>query len=224
MTEEEKMSYQQENSEEYIFSFPKVPYFLIDDEIGEDKRAKYFNEFEKIIKLYNIYERGNKFIAEGSNADYIPSDLRYKKSSMIMNKEARFLFSNAPSFNVNIDDVSGKYTTENTIMQKYLDKVLEKTNFNGKLIKGLKDCFIGKRVAIVLNFNETSGITITFLNSLEFVYEIDRDTDELRKFVTFYEMEGTESLSNQIQSTFQSEEENRKNRRFGVLIVLYIHL
>lgn len=197
MTEEEKMSYQQENSEEYIFSFPKVPYFLIDDEIGEDKRAKYFNEFEKIIKLYNIYERGNKFIAEGSNADYIPSDLRYKKSSMIMNKEARFLFSNAPSFNVNIDDVSGKYTTENTIMQKYLDKVLEKTNFNGKLIKGLKDCFIGKRVAIVLNFNETSGITITFLNSLEFVYEIDRDTDELRKFVTFYEMEGTESLSNQ---------------------------
>lgn len=198
MTEEEKMSRQVDMSDEYIYSFPRVPYFLIDGEVSDDKREKYFDDFAKTIKLYGIYERGNKFIAEGSNLDYVPSDLRYKKSAMIMNKEARFLFSNTPSFNVNVDDVSSKYTDENTIMQKFLDKVLERTNFNGKLIKGLKDCFIGKRIAIVLNFNETNGINITFLNSLEFIYELDRENDdELKKFVTFYEIEGTDSLSKQ---------------------------
>ena len=38
------------------------------------------------------------------------------------------------------------------------------------LLKGLKDCFIGKRIAIVVNFND-DGITITFLKPTEFIYE-----------------------------------------------------
>lgn len=199
MLEEQKMINQiLEEESEYIVSFLDVPYFLFDDEIGANKKSDYIKEVTEIKQYYKDYKVGCKFIPEGSNGDYVPSTLRFKKSAMIMNKEARFLFSNPPTFNVNPDDVDGKYKEENAIIQNFLDKVLEKNNFNGNVLKALKDCFIGKRVAIVLNFNEDSGVTITFLNSLEFIYEVSgRGTNDLTKFVTFYNMVNTDSLKDQ---------------------------
>lgn len=194
MTEEEIMM-QQNDLDEELIAYTSIPYFLLEDEKDFDN---YSLEFNEINKFYRIYKRGKNFIAEGSNADYIPSNLKYKKSAMIINKEARFLFSNPPTFNVNEDDVDGKYKVENAIIQKYLNKVLVKNNFDGKILKALKDCFIGKRIAIVVNFNEESGITITFLNSLEFVYETSGTRDnELTKFVCFYKTNDSKSLSEQ---------------------------
>lgn len=197
MAEEEVIVNQMEVEDEYKV-YKSIPYFLLDDEMSEAKKQKYNEEFFKIAKLYDIYRNGCDFIKEGCNGHYVPSNLRYKKSTMIMNKEVRFLFSNAPTFNVNVDDVSGEYAQENAVLQDFLDKVIEKTNFHGKLLKGLKDCFIGKRVAIVLNINEEYGFTITFLNSMEFIFEVsDGDDDEIIKFVSFCEKTGVDSLSEQ---------------------------
>lgn len=199
MLEEQKMLNQTyEEDSDYIVSFIDVPYFLFDEEITPSEKSQYTSEITEIKKYYRSYKKGIKFTPEGSNGDYVPSNLRYKKSAMIMNKEARFLFSNPPTFNVNADDVDGTYKKENAIIQDFLDKVLEKNNFNGNVLKALKDCFIGKRIAIVLNFNEMDGITITFLNSLEFVYKTSsRGNNELTKFVTFYNMTETDSLKEQ---------------------------
>lgn len=198
MSEEEKMINQEEYLDDYIISYQDIPYFLFDEEMGEDIKNEYLSEVNEIKKFYKNYNKGVKFVPEGSNGDYVPSKLRYRKSAMIMNKEARFLFSNPPTFIINANDVEDEFKEQNTILQNFLNKVLEKNNFNGNILKALKDCLIGKRIAIVLNFNEKNGITITFLKSLEFIYEVsDRGSNEMTKFVTFYNMVNTKTLREQ---------------------------
>lgn len=200
MSEEEKelKLMQMEKENEVITAYTQIPYFLMDEEFSSSVIKEYKNDFQQIARFYTIYKKGNSFVTEASNGDYLPSDLRYKKSAMIINKEARFLFSNPPTFNVNQEDVDTEYTEENAIIQDFLDAVLDKTDFNGKLLKAGKDCFIGKRIAIVCNFNEESGITVAFLNSLEFIYETSGERDnELVKFVTFYKIVDVPALQDQ---------------------------
>ena len=201
MLEEQKMQEQQKLDEsklQFYSAFPDVPYSLIDKVFGDNQNVanSFKNEFGQIKDFYYIYRAGNEFITEGSNGDYIPSALRYKKASMILNKEARFLFANPPTFNVNIDDVIGDNAEDNAALQDYLDKVFVKTNFHSKLAKAVKDCFVGKRIAIVVNFTSTNKIAIKMLKSTEFIYEYD-DDEELSKFVAFYEETKSDHLSEQ---------------------------
>ena len=75
-------------------------------------------------------------------------------------------------------------------MQDFLDTVLDRNNFNEKLLKAAKDCFIGKRVALVLNFNEETGITVTFLSAREFIHETGGYGDSrLQKLTMFSNIE-----------------------------------
>ena len=99
MLEEVKMAAQQlieDEMEEDYCAYPSIPYFLFEDEMTPSARESYNGELHQIRKYYTIYKKGSYFITEGSNQDYIPSTLRYKKAAMIINKEARFLFSNPP--------------------------------------------------------------------------------------------------------------------------------
>lgn len=199
MLEEQKMQIQEEMGKdklEFIQAYPDVPYAILDKVFDKNLANSFKNEFEQIKELYYIYKRGNDFLPEGSNGDYIPSMLRYKKASMILNKEARFLFANPPTFNVNVDDVIGDNAEDNAVIQDYLDKVFVKTNFHGKLSKAVKDCFVGKRIAIVVNFTETNKIAIQMLKSTEFVFTYN-DDEELNKFVAFYEETKSEHLTEQ---------------------------
>lgn len=199
MDEEMKQTRLQEMENEQaqvLYAYPQIPYFLLEKDFDENLCNSFKKEFEQILKYYEIYHLGADFTTEGSNGDYVPSQLRYKKSRLILNKEARFFVANPPSFNVNVDDVTGKFADENAIIQDYLDKVLELTNFHGKLMKGVKDCFIGKRIAITVNFNEQEGISITFFKSTEFVYSFGKD-EKLNKFTAYYEMTGVDALSEQ---------------------------
>lgn len=174
-----------------------IPYFLIEDEIGEDGRAEYFYELGEISRMYQAYEQGSRFSPEGSNNDYLPSQMKYRKATMIINKEARFFFSNTPTFNVNPDAVDDDDKGDNAILQHFIDMVLEKNNFKGKLLKGLKDCFVAGRVALVWNFND-SGIAINFFNALSFYYEVDlQDETMLTKFVGFKNLTKTKTLKQQ---------------------------
>ena len=199
MNEEQKMENQKKLEAEFnpvIYAYTNIPYFLLEQELDDKFGEEYKREFNEICNLYKIYKIGSYFITEGSNGDYVPSNLKFKKASMIINKEARFLFSNPPSFNLNKEQVDTKYKDENAILQSFLDKVLEKNKFESKILKGLKDCFIGKRIGIVVNFNPKYGITLTFLKSLDFIYE-KNDNDEIVKFISFTRINDTENLSAQ---------------------------
>lgn len=199
MSEEEKMyklQGEQDLLDNFVYAFPDIPSFLIDG-VNELKFNGFETEFQQIRCLYYKFKKGCDFLTEGSNQDYIPSSLRYKKASMIIKKEARFCFSNPPTFNVNPDNVENKDTEENAIIQNFLEKVLEENNYKNGILKALKDCFIGKRIAILLNFND-DGITITFLTSLEFIYETENnEIDKLSKFIAFYKMNSVDNLKDQ---------------------------
>ena len=192
MTEEQKMIAQNNMDPAAVTLYNGIPYSVIADDLSSTQKEAYRAEMQEIVNLYTAYKKGESFLTEGSNSNYIPSDLRYKKAASIINKEARFLFANPPTFNINIDDVSEEIKKQNAIMQDFLDTVLRKNNLNEKLLKAAKDCFIGKRVALVLNFNDTSGITVTFLNSMEFIYETSGiGSNELQKLVMFSNLEDT---------------------------------
>ena len=188
MSETQVMENQENKVVSVITSYNNVPYFIIQDDLEELGQTDYVTEVAEINDYYKAYEKGMDFTTEGTNGEYIPSDVRFKKASSIINKEARFLFANAPSFNINVDDVKGDFAEENTILQEYLDNVLKKNNFDGQIIKGIKDCFIGKRVAIILNFNSNSKeISLMFLNSLEFIFKVASDNpNKLEKFICFH--------------------------------------
>ena len=168
----------------------RVPFSLISTELEGLYGSQLLAEMQEIIGYYQVYEKGADFKTEGSKGDYIPSDLRFKQASTLVNKESRFLFSRSPDLWVDVpvegNDEAAKKA--NTILQNLVDRVMEKNHFRSKLLKAAKDCFIGKRVAYFVNFNEEKQtIKVDFIPSLEFVYETDEDdTDTITKIVAFY--------------------------------------
>lgn len=200
MSETAVMENQKNEVVSVITSYNNVPYFIIEDDLQELGQQDYITEVAEINDYYEAYEKGMDFNTEGSNGEYIPSNVKFKKASSIINKEARFLFANPPTFNVNVDDVNGDVVDDNTILQNFLDNVLIKNNFNGQIIKAVKDCFVGKRIAIVLNFNsDLEEISLIFLNSLEFIFKTANDNpNRLEKFICFHNTTTTTDKSKQV--------------------------
>lgn len=184
----------------------RIPWSMISAELEGLYGSTLLSEFSEIIKYYNIYEKGAEFIID-SNKDFVPADLRFKESRKLINKEARFLFSKHPDFWVNVpydhedtDEYAKVIAREQTsILQSYVDNVFSKTNIFSKLVKAAKDCFIGKRVAYFVNFDEVhKRIMIDFTPSLEFVFETDpEDTSKLTKIITFYIVKDSQQKTEQ---------------------------
>ena len=167
-SEEAKVIQEEMNSTEALSAFNRIPYALINAEV-EGSAKDVIDELTEICKYYKVYKKGAKFTVEGTNGDYVPSRLNYKMSASLINKEARFLFAEPPDITIESKGDVGKVTKEVkdaiTTMNDLLITVLNENNFEELLIKAARDCFIGKRAACLVNFNEEDGITITFLPS-----------------------------------------------------------
>ena len=189
MASEEAKVIQAENSTEVLTAFNRIPYALINAEI--DGAAKdTLDELTQICKYYKVYKKGASFTVEGTNGDYVPATLKYRMSASLINKEARFLFAEPPDITVEPKGDVGKITESAknalTVMNDLVKTVLDANKFEEGLIKAAKDCFIGKRVAGLVNFNEDDGVTVTFLPSTQFIYETKiGNTNVLTKFVCF---------------------------------------
>ena len=179
-----------------------LPSGLIRAELEGLYGTNVLSDMKEIIDLYDIYERGAPFPLE-TQGDYVPANLKYKSISALVNKEARFLFSKPPDFWVDVNIGNSKEEREqaktySSIYQRLVDRVIEQNNLKGNLVKAAKDCFIGKRIAILYNINETSGIQISFLPSLEFIYDVDpSNTQLLTKIVVFYGLNEEKARVNQ---------------------------
>ena len=149
---------------------PFVPTKLITDELNGIYGESVLTEMGEIIKYYDIYENGMPFMVSNGK-DYVPSKMRIKKIKSLIDKENRFMWSKSPDFNIVPLDPADKEKSD--IYQKYINKILKVNHFQSNLAKAGKDCFIGKRVAIICNFNEEYGITLNFIPSLEFIYDTD---------------------------------------------------
>lgn len=180
----------------------RIPYSLISAELEGLYGSQVLSEMAEIIGYYDVYEKGAGFKTEGSKGDYTPSDLKFKQASSLVNKEARFLFSRSPDLWVEVpyDETNKEAMKEaNTVLQNLVDQVLAKNRFSSKLLKAAKDCFIGKRVAYFVNFNEEKQtIKVNFIPSLEFVYETDEDdSDLITKIVAFYTVVDSKTKADQ---------------------------
>ena len=199
MASEEAKVIEVENSTEVLTAYNKIPYALINAEVSGSTKDV-LTELTQICKYYKVYKKGAKFTMEGSNGDYVPANLRYKMSASLINKEARFLFAEPPDITIEPKGDVGKVTQEAkdalTVLNDLVKTILDKNNFEGALLKAAKDCFIGKRVAGLVNFNEEDGVTVTFLPSTQFVYETKAGNNNvITKFVCFIIVKDSVTLS-----------------------------
>lgn len=179
-----------------------IPSGLINAELEGLYGSAVLQDMYDTIQLYDVYENGAMYVRD-KNLDYTPADLRYKTIKSLLDKEVRFLFSKPPDFWVDVELGDNKEENKRakdaaSVYQSLVDNVLESNGFNNALIKAAKDCFIGKRVALMFNINESSGIQVSFLPSLEFVYDVDpNNTNNLTKIVAFYGLNDEKSKVDQ---------------------------
>lgn len=196
----------------------QIPKNVIIEEMPGVYGSSLTEELNALITYYNIYDYGAEFVPT-TMKDYMGSTLKYKKCKSLIDKEARFMFSNPPNIKIVVqqeeENDSAEYNIspetilraaetpdDNTAkkneatLQDFIDSVLKSNLFSSKLIKAAKDCFIGKRVALFVNFNE-NGISLMFANSMEFVYDTDPETDEITKIVSFFIQEDNKNKNEQ---------------------------
>ena len=199
MASEEDKVISAENSTEVLTAFNRIPYALINAEIAGSAKDT-LDELTQICKYYKVYKKGASFTVEGTNGDYVPAKLNYKMAASLINKEARFLFAEPPDITVEPKGDVGKITEDAknalTVMNDLVKTILDKNNFEEALIKAAKDCFVGKRVAGLVNFNEEDGVTITFLPSTQFIYDTKvGNPNIITKFVCFIIVKDSITLS-----------------------------
>ena len=199
MASEEAKVIEAENSTEVLTAFNRIPYALINAEVGGATKDT-LDELTQICKYYKVYKKGASFTVEGTNGDYVPAKLKYKMAASLINKEARFLFAEPPDITVEQKGDVGKITDDAknalTVMNDLVKTILDSNKFEEALIKAAKDCFIGKRVAGLVNFNEEDGVTLTFLPSTQFLYETKiGNPNVLTKFVCFIIVKDSIALS-----------------------------
>lgn len=167
----------------------KIPFNIIKEELTSNV-TDYQAELREIATYYKTYNKGAIFNTEGSGGDYIASQVAFKKAAQLINKEARFMFAASPDININydgnMDNASDEVKDTLDVYRRLIKNVLRKNMFYKTLVQAARDCFIGKRIAIQLNFNEDTGITISFFDAFSFVYETNPDNKEqLIKLVTY---------------------------------------
>ncbi len=165
-------------------ALPSVPYFVLSNEI-ETGYSVFQKELLDIFKFYRTYKEGAKFVAQGTNGDYVASNIKYKIAKTLIDKEARFMFSQTPDITIKGDSVEDVQKEQIEQYQKLVDKVLKKSKFKKNLLQGAKDCFIGKRIACLTDISEDDGIVVHFYDALQFYYETEYGTDRLTKFISF---------------------------------------
>lgn len=170
-----------------------IPSSLIKTELEGLYGTNVLQDMRNIIQLYSVYEDGAEYAVEASK-DYVPSSLRVKKAKSLLNKEVRFLFAKTPDFYVDTPvtdnrDENKRNKDASNVYKQLIDTVLGKNGFSAALLKACKDCFIGKRVALMFNIDEATGIQISFSPSLEFVYDVDpNNANILSKIVVFFNL------------------------------------
>lgn len=185
------------NEVSVVTAYTNIPYSVFATELEGSLKNDFNAEISQIMGYYEVYEKGADFHVS-STADYSPSQLKYKKIKDLIDKEARFLFSIPPTFTVNPDrsGLNEAQKEQNTNLNKLLQDVLTTIQFNSDLVKAAKDCFIGKRVAAMVNFNDTEGISVSFLNSTEFLYSMDGK--RLKKIIAIIPVVNSSNKADQI--------------------------
>lgn len=155
---------------------------IISTELDGLYGRRVLEDMGRTIRLYDFYDGRGQQWQTPEGLDYAPTKLVTNLCKKLIKREARFMFGRTPELRLRGAD--GEPLPE---YQKALDRVLEESSFPERLLKGLRDCLIGRRVAIKLTGGVGEPVGVQIRPSLEFVYEpFDDDADRLRKIIFFY--------------------------------------
>lgn len=165
-----------------LAALSEYPYNILTKEAGSDKNLTNFkNGLIGIQENYINYEKGVLFAPSKMSSDYVPSLLKYKNASVLINKEARFMFSQTPDINI----IGAEGDSEQIeAYKKIVAKMIKDSNFSKHLLQAAKDYAIGGRVACLVDMSRKKGLRLHFYNALQFYYERDYDGEELSLFVS----------------------------------------
>lgn len=174
----------------WIQIMPTIPQRMYKEEIPAMYGDEHWREMQEILGYYKVVLDGAPFVTNSTD-DFKGADLKYKLVKQLLYKEARFMASKPLEFSFKVNPTGESpeaIQAASSIESDYkevLDTILRSNLFDSKFVKAVKDCLIGKRVALVANFNE-DGVQVNFLPSLEFITENDDISGKLIKFVAFY--------------------------------------
>lgn len=155
---------------------------LIGTELSGLYGNKVLEDMGKIISLYEFYEGRGQRWRTPEGLDYEPTMLVTNLCKKLIKRSSNYMFGRTPE--ISLRDKDGNLLEKE---QEAVAKLLENSSFSERLLKGLRDCLIGKRVAIKLIGGIGEDIGLRIRPSLEFVYEpYDDDMEKLRKIVFFY--------------------------------------
>ncbi|MEG2857204.1 MAG: phage portal protein, partial [Clostridia bacterium] len=167
-------------------------YSWIQTELSGLYGANVIREMDEIIGLYAWYDGSAQLWDVADGLDYKPTRICTNLIKKLIKEEARFMLSRTPEMRIVPDDA--KDTASADACEDWLGKLLDGTRFETKLVKGGRDCFIGKRVAIKLTGSANEPINVSFHSSLEFVFETDEaDAGKLTKIIFFYQTTSDET-------------------------------
>ena len=155
---------------------------IIGTELSGLYGQKVLEDMGQIIALYDFYDGRGQDWQTATDLDYRPTKLITNLCKKLIRRESRFMFGRTPELRILARD--GSPLDECTAA---LSEVLTASAFPERLLKGLRDCLIGKRVALKLSGGIGQPLGVQIRPSLEFIYEpCDDDADNLRKIIFFY--------------------------------------
>lgn len=137
-------------------------------------------EMDQIIRYYDLYDgRGAARDGDGKTG------IRTNYIKKLINDESRYMCARPPELRLMPRRPEDQEAAER--LTDWLDGTLDRNGWSELLLKGARDAFIGKRVALKLSYERGEGVLIRFAPSLEFVYEPDdRHFRRVKKAVFFY--------------------------------------
>lgn len=137
-------------------------------------------EMNEIIGYYSAYD-GNYH----SESEEGKPPIRANFIKKLINDETRYMCARPPEIKYTAVREEDREDAER--LTEWLSDTLKRNGWSEALLKGSRDAFIGKRVALKLSYERNHGLSLRFAPSLEFIYEPDeRDPHRIKKIIFFY--------------------------------------
>lgn len=144
------------------------------------------NEMNEIIGLYALYDGSGQDWTPQTDGTYTPSKIITNLIKKLIDDESRFMVGRPPEIRIVPENDADKAAAEE--LQGWITRALDQGFWRKRLLHGVRDALIGKRVALKLTGSPGKLPAVRFAPSLEFVFDTEDDNiDKVSKCIFFYE-------------------------------------
>lgn len=137
-------------------------------------------EMNEIIGYYNQYD-GKPMLTSNEKKPAVRTNWIKK----LINDESRHMCARPPEIRIMPRETKDQANADQ--LTEWLEDILDKNGWGEQLLRGVRDAFIGKRVALKLSWEKSEGMRLRFAPSLEFIHDPDeRDPRKVEKIIFFY--------------------------------------